>query len=251
MTALVLAVLGASLAGSLHCAAMCGSFACLASASPRADVRTSASAVRGGAAYHAGRLAAYVSLGLVAGGLGGAADRIGAGVGVQRAAALVASVVLLGWGVALLARARGVRLPGAGGGEVAARWLGRGLAALRDRSAATRGLALGVATALLPCGWLWAFLAAAAGTGAPAHAALAMAAFWLGTVPALVATAGGVRRLSARWRHRMPQVAAAALVVVATASLVRRLPGVTGHGGAPHVAPAVAPPPASHGHVRG
>ena len=65
--------------------------------------------------------------------------------------------------------------------------------------------ALGVVLGFLPCGLLYGALAAAAGTASMGEGALAMAAFALGTVPALVAVGwGGLivrRRLHdvARW----------------------------------------------------
>ena len=60
---LLLAVLGASLLGSVHCAAMCGGFVCLYSG-------TGASRHKGAAphaAYNAGRLVSYLLLGALAG----------------------------------------------------------------------------------------------------------------------------------------------------------------------------------------
>jgi sulfite exporter TauE/SafE len=82
---------------------------------------------------------------------------------------------------------------------------------------------LGFVLGFLPCGLLYGALAAAGGTGSAADGALAMAAFALGTVPALVVVGwGGLiarRRLreQARW-IAPPLLIANALVMLALAS---------------------------------
>ena len=73
---LVLAVLAASLLGSPHCAAMCGGFVCFYAGS--GDRR----GVAGHVAYHLGRLAAYLTLGVLAGTLGSRLDAAGRMAGV-------------------------------------------------------------------------------------------------------------------------------------------------------------------------
>ena len=77
-------------------------------------------------------------------------------------------------------------------------------------------------TGFLPCGWLWAFVVAAAGTGSALGGALVMAVFWLGTVPAMtgVLALGGP---AAIWlRRRMPAVTAIALIVLGLGTLAMR-----------------------------
>jgi uncharacterized protein len=228
MTALIAAVFVASLLGSAHCAAMCGGFACLSAAAPgrRASWRDAGLA---SAAYHGGRLVSYVALGAVAGVVGQGLEHAGALAGVQRAAAVGASVLLIAWGLTLFAEQQGVRFPWPSPLEPAQRWLGARLAALQNRPPAVRGVALGLLTTLLPCGWLYAFVVTAAGTGAPWPAMVTMAVFWLGTVPALVAVGVGARTLSGPLRARLPQVTALALVAVGVFSLARRTTGFATH----------------------
>src|SRR5512138_1101046 len=91
----VLGIFLASLAGSPHCAAMCGPF--LAFAAAGTDAGTRRWTTLGG--YHGGRLASYVLLGAVAGALGAGVERIGMLAGVGRLAAIVAGVVMVAWGV--------------------------------------------------------------------------------------------------------------------------------------------------------
>lgn len=215
MIALAGAVLVASLLGSVHCAAMCGAFACFAGDGARG--------VGAHLPYHLGRLLAYLTLGLVAGATGALLDRGGVALGIGRVASVLMALLLVAWGGHALVRARGGRLADL---RLPASWqrgLGRGMAALRSQPAGLRGLATGIATGLLPCGWLWVFVAVAAGTGHGLEGAAVMAVFWLGSVPALVAVVAGARRLAGPWQRRLPQVSAAMLVLLGLASLAAHL----------------------------
>jgi sulfite exporter TauE/SafE len=68
---LLLTILGTSLLGSVHCAAMCGGFVCLYSGSGPARHTGAAPHV----AYNAGRLVSYLLLGAIAGSVGRCACR--------------------------------------------------------------------------------------------------------------------------------------------------------------------------------
>ena len=209
------AVLVASLLGSVHCAAMCGAFACFAGSGARG--------LRAHAPYHVGRLVAYLALGVAAGATGGLLDRGGLALGVGRIASVTMALLLVAWGVHALLRGRAGRLAEL---RLPASWqhaLGRGMAALREWPAGWRGLVTGVATGLLPCGWLWVFVAVAAGTGGALDGAGVMAIFWLGSVPALVALAASARRVAGPWQQRLPRLGAAMLVLLGLASLAAHL----------------------------
>jgi hypothetical protein len=71
----------------------------------------------------------------------------------------------------------------------------------------------GLVTTWLPCGWLYLFVLVAAGTGAVVPALAVMAAFWVGTVPALTALTVGARSLIPRFRTLLP-IAASILLIV-------------------------------------
>ena len=77
-----------------------------------------------------------------------------------------------------------------------------------------RGLFAGAVTPFLPCGWLYLFALVAAGTGSALYGGTVMAAFWLGTVPALTVLIAGVHQLSVRFRRIVP--IAAALLLIAS-----------------------------------
>lgn len=216
MTELLLPVLAASLVGSAHCAAMCGAFACSA-----ADVeRPGGSRLRASAAYHGARLAGYLLLGGIAGAVGGGLDAALPWRTFGRPAALIAGVMLIAWGAARIAVAAGVPLPKffrAGATPLVSRML-RGAAA---GSPVARAAALGLVAPLLPCGWLYAFLAPAAASGSAPGGAAVMAVFWVGTLPALAAVAVGAQRALGPARRFLPVTSAIALIVVGSLSIIR------------------------------
>ncbi len=230
MTALVLSAFGAALLGSGHCAAMCGAFACAS-----ADVSPDPAArFRASAAYHAARLVAYVALGAAAGALGANIDAVVAIRGIVRPAALVAGTALVVWGIGRLLALAGVRVPRLAAPGFARRIVADVLRRAAPRSAATRAALLGATAPLLPCGWLYAFVASAAATASPGTGALVMAGFWAGTVPALAAVTLGLHRLLGPARRVVPVATALALIAVGTMTVARAiLPG----------------PPATHVHA--
>lgn len=194
--------LGGLAASALHCVGMCAPFVL---GQVMADAEAVGSDRRYGewrrlagaalAPYHLGRLVTYGLLG----GLAGAAT------------SLFSSSEVFGWLAALLL-ALGATLMGAQAfglafgaaapqAPIIQRLAGPLLASRRPAARFGLGLVLG----FLPCGLIYGALGAAAGSGSAVHGAIAMAAFSLGTVPALVAVGwGGVllrRRLGGdvRW----------------------------------------------------
>jgi sulfite exporter TauE/SafE len=204
----VWAILAASLLGSPHCSAMCGLVAGAASGQPGG---ASSGRMALAATYHAARLAGYLTLGLVAGTLGAGVDRLGTAVGWLGVATRVSGGILVVIGLGALGVALGVRRHAT---LAPLRWI-NDLARRAGRlPPLRRAAALGGLTAALPCGWLVAFLATAAATGNPQSGALAMAVFWLGTVPALVGASVIVHRLAGAFRRRLPLVAALSLIIL-------------------------------------
>lgn len=163
MTAFVFGFLG-----SFHCALMCGPLA-LAGCTTR---RTTFG-------YFAGRAIVYAFAGALFGSLGEHAQHrlpIGA---VQTGLLLAVAVLALIKGVRLLLPRHDLvplRKPPSRVGELLARVVPR------------RGLALGLATGVLPCGFLAGAWALAASTGNPLSGALVMIVFSLATLPSLAAS---------------------------------------------------------------
>lgn len=203
-------------AASGHCLVMCGGISAAlgiatakaADGRPRRDLLVS---------YQLGRVTSYVIAGLLlSGALGGAialldveAVRIGLRV-------LAACALLLG---ALVASGV-VRDPSFGIGRRI--WphlapLGRRLVPV---TSLPRALAFGMIWGWMPCGFVYTVLLIAALQVNAVHGAATMAAFGLGTTPALLAVAFGAQRV-ARWgaHPRNRRIAAVALVLSAAFTL--------------------------------
>jgi uncharacterized protein len=209
MTALWLTIWVSSLAGSLHCVAMCG---------PLVGLHGGARSLRLALVHALGRLTTYATLGALAGLVGRAVDVAGHFAAIQHVAAIVAGAVILGWGVHAIAVARGwleVR-PATGA------LFRRGLTQLRGRRAVRRAWMIGVLTGLLPCGWLWAFVVSAAGTASPWIGASVMTVFWLGTVPAMTGVLAFGGPAIDRIRRRLPVISACVLIGLGLATLAAR-----------------------------
>lgn len=219
VSALALSVLVAALAGSPHCAGMCGAFAWMAGGPEEAKGPRGRGA-EGMMAYHAARLAAYALLGAAAGLLGHGVNSLGS----VSVAVRGAGIVMVASGTAGLLAAAGVPLP---------RVMlptGRVMIALASRLRTlprARAVALGAASALLPCGLLYTFVAVAAGTGSPITGSLIMLAFWAGTVPAFVVLAGAARRLVPASAMRV--VTSIVLLVAGVLTIAGRMPGASLH----------------------
>jgi len=213
---LLLAVFAASLVGSLHCAGMCGGIVALCS-------RRGAGVVDQ-LCYHGARGLTYTLVGALAGGLGSVFAIGGRLLGLQRAVAVVAGVALIGAGAYTLWRAAGGRAP-----RLLTRLVprlqagvGKAVAAGADLPPRTYAALLGLLTPLLPCGWLYVFALAAAGTASPLSGAAVMATFWLGTVPILFALALGLRAAANRARKLGPALAGLVLVAVGALLVAER-----------------------------
>jgi sulfite exporter TauE/SafE len=212
-------VLASSVLGSAHCAGMCGGLA-LAASGPMGAKDGSRTMRQAG--YHVGRLVSYAVVGAIAGLVGAAVDDAGTLVGVQRVAAIVAGSMIALMGVIAIARAVGLRVPAASVPMPMVRMAQRVHAATLRLPPNARGLPLGLATPLLPCGWLYAFAAIAAASASMPLGAFVMAAFWLGTVPAVVVASNGARIAFARLGRAAPVVAGIAMIAVGLHAAVVR-----------------------------
>jgi sulfite exporter TauE/SafE len=199
---------------------MCGGFVAFYSGS---DGSGGARRVLSHGAYSGGRLAAYSILGLAAGAIGAALDLAGSLAGFQRIAAVVAGVVMVLWGVLALLRIGGVSIFKHGrSGSSIARWLGRGISLVGQRPPVVRAAVVGLLSGVLPCGWLWAFVVTAAGTGSALTGLAVMTAFWAGTVPVLLALGLGAQIVAVPLRRHIPAVTALILVALGLYAIIGR-----------------------------
>ena len=219
---LLFALFMAGLTGGVsHCVGMCGPFVIsqvqarleTISASDMAEFKR----VSGGALlpYHLGRGTTYMVLGGVAALVAGQLTRLPMLGWI--ASVLLGFAALFFFGYAL--RGLGVQLPSIKGrhgarhdGYLARSW-GRFIKPLFSHPTGLRGYGLGLALGFIPCGLVYGALAAGAASGQWLTAMFAMAAFWLGTVPALfgVGIAGGT--ILGRWPKAARQIAPVLLFV--------------------------------------
>ncbi|KIL99642.1 putative membrane copper tolerance protein [Paramagnetospirillum magnetotacticum MS-1] len=212
---LLLGLFVTGLVGSLtHCGGMCGPFVlsqCAARMQAIPLERMTEMRRLAGAAllpYHLGRAATYGALGALAASFGGILG--GGGSFRLLAAGLLGVAAFL-----LLAMALpGIKALGGAGGD--SRWaqsVGRLAGPLFARPFGLRGWALGVLLGFIPCGLLYAALAAAAAGGNGVAGAFGMLAFWAGTVPMLVLVAMVGQAALSHWRAPLLRAAPALLVL--------------------------------------
>jgi sulfite exporter TauE/SafE len=200
------AAAGAGLVGTVHCAAMCGPLAA-AGVAPGA---------RAAAGYFGGRLLSYGAVGALLGFIGEHALCKLPMASVQLGAAVLVALALAARGVALV-RPRGlVKL----GRRPPRRLLGR-LAAILPR----RGLGLGLATGILPCGMLIPAWLLAAATASAAGGAAVMVVFSVASAPGLVAIALGARAVRGLFSRVPPLAIASAFWLLALYVAARPLLG--------------------------
>jgi sulfite exporter TauE/SafE len=180
-----LLIFTAGIAGSMHCVGMCGGFACALGA----DARGSGASLRRHLTYNAGRVTTYCFLGALAGFLGaelvGHAGDESAVALAQRTLAGVSGALMIFVGLQFLGYFSSAKQGAPGSSYLAA--------AFRDLLKAPGSaapLAFGVANGFLPCPLVYAFGVQAAASDGPLAGMLVMAAFGLGTFPAMLVMGG-------------------------------------------------------------
>jgi len=204
----------------VHCIGMCGGLIAV-STQGAATPRQRLSAQLG---YHAARLGSYLILGVSAGLLGRALDLAGQAAGLGKAAALVSGFAMMLAGTwAMLETSASARLPQLPALRIlpatARAWLGRA----QRQSPLRRALLLGGASALLPCGFLYTFALAAAGTGSPVAGALVMGSLWLGNLPALLGFGLAIGGALSRLKRHLPLLSAGAVFALGLVTLNTRI----------------------------
>ena len=238
------AILLASLLGSMHCVGMCGPIAMWASGTSSPDPPDSpdsgaspSSIVGSTALYHVGRLLTYVAVGALAGWLGDLVNLGGNFLGWQLIAARLAGVFMIAAGIIQIWRFTRIHFltsttksrtqktvttkPSLQRTEanrdhnwsnLTTRMVLSAKPLLLSMTQRRRAFMIGALTALLPCGWLYLFAVVAGGTAGAAKGAFVMAAFWLGTVPALTTLVVSFQQMSSRFRKALPIIASIVLI---------------------------------------
>ena len=199
-----LGIVAAGILGSPHCAGMCGGLVTSIGKDRRAVIR-----------YHLGRLLSYSLLGALAGGLGKAVLQSPAlrGLGWIAGFLLFLAFTALAFQVLRGRSPHLFRLP---------RFLNHVLFR-RLNPARIPPEAVGGLSALLPCGWLHAFLLGAVLTENPGNGALVLSLFWVGTLPALTFFPLLAQRILGPVRLRAPQLSAFILIGIGTLALAQKI----------------------------
>ena len=224
----------AGFAGSFHCIGMCGGFACALGRDPQ---HGHGATVLRHLLYNAGRLTTYCFLGALAGALGqvictpqgvtvslldGSLD---AG---QQLLAIAAGLLMIGMALQFFGLLRRFHHLAAGfGGSMFALSL-RSLLTTRSRAAP---LAFGVFNGFLPCPLVYAFVAEAASTAAVLPGFVTMAAFGLGTFPAMLMMGGIGHALAPAWRQRGVWLAGSFILLLGLITLGRGIVPIAAHFG--------------------
>jgi len=224
----------AGFAGSFHCIGMCGGFACALGPDGRGAGATSLRHVL----YNTGRLSTYCFLGALAGALGqvictslipGAqrqAPLLSASLDVgQRALAVTAGLLMIIMALRFFGIQGWHRVTGGFGSST----LVLSLRSLLGRRGFAAPLALGVLNGFLPCPLVYAMIAQAASTFNALSGCLTMAAFGLGTFPAMLAMGGIGRLLAPSWRQRGVRLAGSFILALGLVTLSRGIMPMMGH----------------------
>lgn len=197
------------LAGSLHCAGMCGPLIlALAKARPRTTRE-----IAGRVCHHLGRVASYCLLGLLLGLVGGLA----APDGWQRWLSIALGITLL---IGLLAASR---FPLS---KPLMKWitlLKSSMPRLLQRNTLTSQSIMGALNGLLPCGLVYVAAVGATATGHPLTGAAYMALFGLGTWPMMLGIHLAGHRLPLPARLPPGRVARVAVWMMAVLLILRGL----------------------------
>jgi len=231
----LLPILIAGLAGSVHCAGMCGGIVSAfsvggPSAAPaRARVIPIARMGTGGTAamtwagantgalghvlaYNSGRIGSYMLAGAMAGGIAGSIASLAQMASAQLIAYWLANLMLIAMGLYLMDAWRGLaRIETLGG--ILWRRVQPLVKPLVPMDTPLKALALGGLWGWVPCGMVYSMLLTAMLSGSALDGALVMGAFGLGTLPMLLAMGMAGSKLRQYLQKRSVRVACGLLVL--------------------------------------
>ena len=173
----------AGVASSGHCLVMCGGLSAALGMHAKRQGLSPPRAFAQALGHQLGRIASYAAAGALCGAFGGALAALVNLAGIARALRVAAGLVLIALALQLVIRRRGF----AAIERLGARFW-RHLAPLATAQRADRpgaALLLGALWGFMPCGMVYSMLAFAALTGGAVRGAATMAAFGLGTWPAV------------------------------------------------------------------
>jgi len=204
------------MATSPHCALMCGPLGCavLTAGRPQAATLSAMSA------YQGTRLAAYTTVGALAGGIGTVTEKAFTWP-IARALPWVLVALLVIFAMRLdhwLPKPRWL-----------SRWHGRIMSRARNTPAPLLGALLGAATPLLPCGPLYVLFTVSLFTGSAVRGATLALSFGLGTLPLLWFVQTSLVRWQVHFSPMRLRQAQSAVALVAAVIVAWRASAVSTH----------------------
>ncbi|HEY0635323.1 MAG TPA: sulfite exporter TauE/SafE family protein [Gammaproteobacteria bacterium] len=219
----------AGIAGSMHCAGMCGGFACALGGSQRG---AAANIIRH-LTYNLGRIVTYCFIGALIGQLGilliGHAGEDSWASTMQRVFACLSGLLMVIVGLQFFGWFNAAqRLPGAVGVTLV-----RSMKQVLSTTDPRAPLALGVLNGFLPCPLVYAFAAQAAGSGGALPGFMVMLLFGLGTLPVMLAM-GAIglhmrHKVTAAWRISGVHIAGVFMLLLGIITLVRGVLPMSAH----------------------
>jgi sulfite exporter TauE/SafE len=192
---------------------MCGGVVAMTcSALPLAKRSSARAGLPYSLAYNAGRIASYACAGAIVGALGAALASVGIVEHAQLGLRLLAGAMMIAVGLYVAGFARALRWI-----ERAGEPLWRHIAPVARRlipvQSPFQAFALGLMWGWLPCGLVYAALAAAVTSGSALGGAATMAAFGFGTLPMLLAMGSAASFVARAARLRSVRTAAGVAIV--------------------------------------
>jgi len=206
------------LGGSLHCAGMCGGLTLAASGEKKSGIFL----------YQIGRVFSYVLLGLLSGWIGSKIQLQLLPKNMFIFSSLFMSIFFIYWGVIVWRKkSLDISLPAFAKNQMNKSW--KFFFSLKNGSLKSAGL--GSLSIFLPCGFLYGAVFAVSLLQSPLLSALAMLAFWLGTVPSLVLAPSLIRRFLNPLAQRVPRLTSILLISFGVGTIIIRMINFYGQQG--------------------
>lgn len=210
-TLIPFSVLLASLAGSAHCATMCGGIVSIVGQNKKDLIQ-----------YHLGRLLGYLSLGALAGFIGQNFFHSHSNRSISLVSGLLLGIFFLYLSYqSYQGKTHLFKMP-----QFLAKVFQNNIAASNNKVSSHKVFSAGlcgVLSVFLPCGWLYSFIAGALATSSAIQGALFLFVFWLGTIPALSITPYVMQNLITPLRQKSPKISALILLLLSLLTISVKL----------------------------
>lgn len=212
MESFVLYGLIIGLTSNLHCIGMCGP---IAMAIP-VNRKNNLTILSGVLQYNLGRILTYAILGVIVGSIGVTANTLGF---LQWLSIITGAFLIVYAWRKIIGNRFTAQLPSFGLNSFVSKRIGKVLGSQTP----LKFVLLGSLNGLLPCGMVYVGLMNALLAGSPQQSALAMAAFGVGTLPAMIAVGFAANKVSLSMRSKMNKAVPYLLTLVGVLIIFRGL----------------------------